>query len=262
MRKLDRREFIKYTMGGISAIIFSGTLKGCGNKDREKLLFFSERQFKIIENLMSRIIPEGDTAGARSAGSAWYLDKFLGAFNIEPPLIYAGGPYSGRYGGEANFLNFIPLTRIETLTWRIIIEGSKGIPEREFNGPVKGLQEIYIEGIEMVEKMADEIFQSDFFNLKDNEIDTLLSALREKNLEFFKTLLQHTYEGTYSAPEYGGNRELTAWKAINYPGDVQPLGYNQKEMEESDDPGASPELTQEQLNEFLLEFIKQSGGKL
>lgn len=262
MKKINRRDFIKYTTGGISAVILSGAFPGCGKKEGEKFLFFNERQFKIIESLMSRIIPEGETPGAKSAGSAWYLDKFLGAFNVEPPLIYAGGPYSGRFGGEANFQNFIPLNRIEELTWRIIIEGSKGIPEREFNGAVKGLQEIYNDGIEVVEELSVKIYEKNFINLKDNEIDELLSELREKNPEFFKTLLQYTYEGTYSAPEYGGNREIAGWKAINYPGDVQPRGYNQKEMEEPDDPDAPPELTQDILNQFLLEFIKQSGGKL
>lgn len=261
MKVITRREFIKYTTGSISAVVIADLFPGCG-KEKEKLLFFNERQFKIIESLMSGIIPEGETSGAKSAGAAWYLDRFLGAFKLTPPLIYAGGPFSGRNGGEANFQNFIPLTRIEELTWRIIIEGSKGIPEREFNGPVKGLQEIYSEGIAFAENLSMELFKKDILELEDKEVVELLSVLSEKNPEFFKYLLQHTYEGTYSAPEYGGNRELAGWKSINYPGDVQPLGYNQKQMEEQDDPNAPPELTQEILNEFLLEFIKQSGGKL
>jgi hypothetical protein len=261
MMKLTRRKFIKYTAGGISAVILAGKFSGCAGK-KEKLLFFSDRQFKVIEKLMSGIIPEGDIPGAESAGSAWYLDKFLGAFNVDPPLIYAGGPYSGRSGGEANFKNFIPLTRIEELTWRIIIEGSKGISEREFNGPVKGLQEVYTEGIHSVENLSSELYKKDVLSLNDNDVAGLLDSLKVRNPEFFRTLLIHTYEGTYSAPEYGGNRDLSGWKAIDYPGDVQPRGYNQKEMEELDDPNAPPELTREILNEFLLEFLKQGGGKL
>lgn len=262
MKKINRREFIKYTTGGISAVILSGAFLGCGKEEGERHLFFNDRQFKIIESLMSRIIPEGDTPGARTAGSAWYLDKFLGAFNVDPPLIYAGGPYSGRQGGEANFKNFIPLSRVEELTWRTIIEGSRGIPEREFNGPVKGLQEIYTEGIIFVDNLSYELYGKDILLLGNNEMDSIIEALRDKNPEFFKVLLEHTYEGTYGAPEYGGNRELAGWNAINYPGDVQPIGYNQKEMEEPDDPEAPPELTQDILNQFLIEFIKQSGGKL
>jgi hypothetical protein len=41
----------------------------------------------------------------------------------------------------------LPLSRLETLAWRTRIEGSRGIAEREWNGPVRGWQEIYREGI-------------------------------------------------------------------------------------------------------------------
>lgn len=259
MKLFNRREFIKYTTGSISAVILSGVFPGCGKENREKLLFFSERQFKIVESLMSRIIPEGETKGAKSAGAAWYLDKFLGAFSVDPPLIYAGGPFSGRKGGEANFNNFIPLSRVEELTWRIIIEGSRGIPEREFNGPVKGLQEIYTDGIAFVEDLSDELFGQDILSIEENKMEKIVEKLRERNPDFLEIVTNHAYEGTYGAPEYGGNRKLVGWQSINYPGDVQPVGYNQKEMEEPDDPNAPPELTQELLNEFLLEFLKQKG---
>ena len=52
-------------------------------------------------------------------------------------------------GTEAtrSFDAFVPLSRVEALGWRIRIEGSLGRPEREWNGPVRGWQEIYREGI-------------------------------------------------------------------------------------------------------------------
>jgi hypothetical protein len=39
-------------------------------------------------------------------------------------------------------------------------------------------------------------------------------------------LLEHTLEGMYAAPEYGGNRELISWRANSFEGDSQPLGYS------------------------------------
>lgn len=260
MKKINRREFILYSAGGLSALLLAGNLSGCVKEKSEGLLFFTQEEFRAVELLMGRIIPETDTPGAKTAGAALYLDRFLGAFMVEPPLIYAGGPYSGRFGDNNSFSNFIPLSRIEEIAWRTIIEGSQGIPEREFNGPVKGLQEIYRSGISVAFQIAKELFNKNIFSLSDEQLDELIIALKEKVPEFIKNLILHTYEGTYSAPEYGGNRDLSGWKAINYPGDVQPLGYNQKEMEEPDDPSTPPELTLETVNQFLIEYIKQSGG--
>ena len=40
-----------------------------------------------------------------------------------------------------------------------------------------------------------------------------------------RLLFEHTIEGLYASPEYGGNRGLVGWKEIGFPGDVQPRGY-------------------------------------
>src|SRR5260221_12347406 len=71
----------------------------------------------------------------------------MGALAVDPTRIWAGGPFSGRHGGDAGFAAFMPLTRLDELAWRTRIEGSRGIPEREFNGPVVGLQERYRDGL-------------------------------------------------------------------------------------------------------------------
>ena len=39
------------------------------------------------------------------------------------------------------------MSRVEELAWRTRIEGSRGDPAREWNGPVRGWQEVYREGI-------------------------------------------------------------------------------------------------------------------
>src|SRR5580693_4792165 len=85
--------------------------------------------------------------GAEEAGVADYIDTFLGAFSFDPPRIWAGGPTSGRMGGDARFGTFHRLSRLDELAWRMRIEGSLGMPEREFNGPVVGLQQRYREGL-------------------------------------------------------------------------------------------------------------------
>src|SRR5205823_6205899 len=85
--------------------------------------------------------PEDPDPGAIEAGAAEAIDLYLAAFTFDPPLILAGGPFSNRAGGSHDdFADFVPLDRLAELGWRIRLEGSQGKPEREFAGPVTGLQ--------------------------------------------------------------------------------------------------------------------------
>ena len=43
---------------------------------------------------------------------------------------------------------------------------------------------------------------------------------------FVDLLIQHTFEGCFAAPEYGGNANLDGWRMIGLEGDTQPLGYS------------------------------------
>ena len=55
--------------------------------------------------------------------------------------------------------------------------------------------------------------------------------LRE-HATFTKLLYEHACEGMYGAPEYGGNRDLGGWRAIDFDGDVQPRGWTDAEVSE------------------------------
>src|SRR5580658_1368367 len=111
-------------------------------------IWLSEQEYATLRAACAQMMPSDQGApGAEEAGVADYIDTFLGAFTFDPPRIWAGGPTSGRHGGEAAFGHFVPLSRLDELAWRMRIEGSQGIPEREFNGPVVGLQQRYREGL-------------------------------------------------------------------------------------------------------------------
>jgi hypothetical protein len=64
--------------------------------------------------------------------------------------------------------------------------------------------------------------------------DKILASPQLKT--FLALLFEHTIEGMYGNPEYGGNRGLAGWKEIGYPGDSQPTGYTDQEVERSDGP--------------------------
>src|SRR5579872_5278706 len=175
--------------------------------------FFSDAEFRVIEAACARLIPADEDPGALEAGCADYVDAFLGAFSFDPPRIWAGGGFSGRFGGTPKFASFHRLSPIDELAWRTRLEGSQGKPEREWNGPVVGLQEQYREGLAAL--------GADFADVDGEEQDRRLTA----NRAFTTLLYEHVCEGMYGAPEYGGNRDLVGWRYIDFEGDVQPRGY-------------------------------------
>ena len=113
----------------------------------------------------------------------------------------------------------MPLGRMEELAWRTRIEGSNGQPEREFNGEIVGLQQVYRDGIAAL--------GADFADVDDAEQDRRLAAIPA----FLRLLYEHACEGMYGDPVYGGNRDEVGWKMIGWLGDIQPRGYTQEEVE-------------------------------
>ncbi|MBI5488670.1 MAG: gluconate 2-dehydrogenase subunit 3 family protein [Deltaproteobacteria bacterium] len=188
----------------------------------------SAERFAALCALMDALIPGDETSpGAVLARAPWYLDQLLGAFDAEPPRIFAGGPYSGRHGGDDDFSRFQPLTRVEELRWRTYLEGSRGLPEREWNGPVVGLLERYETGLDALEVAAQAAHGRRFALLSGDERRALLLAA---DTAFVDLAYGQAVEGTYGDPVYGGNFELSGWAAIGYEGDRQPEGYTAREM--------------------------------
>jgi len=181
-------------------------------------IWFSDEEYAVVGAVCARLIPTDDDPGAAEAGVADYIDGLLGAFHFDPPRIWAGGAFSGRFGGDARFASFHRLGRLDELAWRTRIEGSQGLPEREFNGPVVGWQQRYRDGIAAV--------GADFMSLTPEEQDERLRA----NPRFTAMVYDHACEGMYGAPEYGGNRDLVGWRYIDFDGDVQPRGYTDAEV--------------------------------
>ena len=180
--------------------------------------FFSDDEYRIVEAACARLIPTDEDPGALEAGVVDYIDGYLGAFTFDPPRIWAGGPFSGRHGGAAGFDQFLPVSPLDELAWRTRIEGSLGLPEREWNGPVIGLQERYREGLVAL--------GGDFADVGPDEQTERLKA----NPRFTTLMYDHACEGMYGAPEYGGNRDLVGWRYIDFEGDVQPRGYTDAEV--------------------------------
>jgi hypothetical protein len=200
--------------------------------------FLTAAELATVTAVCDRLIPgppEDPTPGAVAARVPQAIDLLLGAFELDPPLIHAGGPYSNRAGSKRDdFADFVPLDRAAELGWRIRLEGSKGIPEREFAGPVKGLQQIYREGLALLDELAG----GDFASAPTSTQEQLLKQAQVQT--FVGAAFANTLEAMYGPPEYGGNRGRIGWTSNGWAGDNQPRGYTRRQVTEPDRGSAIP----------------------
>lgn len=213
--------------------------------------FLTAAEMTTLTALCDRLIPgppEDPTPGAVQAGVPNAIDLLLGAFELDPPLIHAGGPFSNRDGYKRDdFAHFVPLDHQAELGWRIRLEGSKGIRAREFAGPVKGVQEIYRDGLALLDQRAQEAAGVGFAQATTAVQTGILANQKDSAVQsFLGAALANTLEAMYGPPEYGGNQRLVGWTSNDWPGDQQPRGATRAEVTESGGSGeardAIPEL--------------------
>jgi hypothetical protein len=226
--------------------------------------FLTAHELDTLRALLDRLLPgppNDPDPGAVDARAPEAIDLFLGAFTLDPPMIHAGGPFSGRAGGgHDDFADFVTLDPLAELGWRIRLEGSLGRPEREFAGPVRGLQAVYREGLAHLD---DRAAPSGFAALPGPLRDVILQDQSDDQVqEIVGVALADGIDALYGPPEYGGNRDLVGWTAVNWPGDVQPVGYSNAQVSEADPSagGAKPPSPAEAV-EILKKFLPAVAGQ-
>ncbi len=182
--------------------------------------FFTPHEATAVAAATARLIPgpkddirELGHAGAREAGVVHYIDALLSAFDVHPPRIYAGGPFSGRGGGHTDdFSHFVPLSPIQERYWR---------------AEITALQHQYRAGVVALDTAA-----KGSFAYADPITQDLV--LTEDTTGFRDVMFDHAIEGWLSAPEYGGNHDRSGWTEVAFRGDVVPKGYTAAEVSRSD----------------------------
>jgi hypothetical protein len=186
--------------------------------------FFTSHEAAVVEAATARIAPgpsddpaEAGHPGAREAGVTGYIDAMLaalGSLDGAAPVVFAGGPWSNRHtSGPDLMARFIPLDPVARIAWR---------------RRLALWQQQYRQGIATLDKLAG----GDFTKVSNADRDKILAGSGAS--DFLSLLFEHTIEGLYSVPEYGGNRGLAGWNDISYPGDSQPRGYTPDEVSQSD----------------------------
>ena len=246
-RFVGRRQFLQGA-GALGLLAFApparlGRLMAAAPAPGAGGRFLTAHELDTLRALCRRLIPgppDDPDPGAGEAMVAEAIDLLLGAFTVTPPLIHAGGPFSDRAGaGEDDFAEFVPLDRHAELGWRIRLEGSLGLPEREFAGPVVGLQQTYREGLAHLDEQAGSRYGVAFADAPPQAQDALLADPQDAATQaFVPVAFGNSLEAMYGPPEYGGNRGLAGWGYTRWPGDVQPRGYRDDEVS-GPDPAAA-----------------------
>jgi hypothetical protein len=240
---LQRRTLLKW-MGATGAGFALPLLPGCSNGSDSVAAssvnhFFTPQQRSTLDVLSGTLIPEDATVGAVKAGAVEYIDRYLAAFTLPVPDIFRSGPFSGREPfpdpvtgaasnkfPENNFEKVLPMPRMLELAYRKQFFGSAAIPNGTINEPYidnwPGMQDLYQKALKQLDAAASAAGVASFAALDETQ---QLAAFDATDPEFRTLLIEQLLEGMFSAPEYGGNKDLVVWHDYYYDGDSQPLGH-------------------------------------
>ena len=149
--------------------------------DSQAWMFFNETEARTVEAIAARVIPsEPHAPGAREAGVVIYIDRAVAGYFRGLQTLYRAGIQ------ELNDLS-----------------GSR------FNAAFAALSEVQQDGIlaELDGRKHDPNPNGDTME----ESDSLL-------MRFFLVVRDHTMQGMFCDPMYGGNRNGVGWKMIGFPG--------------------------------------------
>jgi hypothetical protein len=250
---LGRREFLK-VLGVVLAALAAPAIRVERAVAKARGGFFTKPERTTLEALVDRIIPPDDgMPGGKALGAAKYIEQLLTALDKKKTRLFAGGPFSGRNPypdpktgtpgkkrPKNSFKKFIAPTRTQDLFWRGEIFGTAGIPElaaidAQLGGAKTGLRDLYRESLAKVDQVATAAKGGSFASLSTADQDAVVAMLdsgafapdpRRDGQTFMDVLIQHTLEGCFSVPEYGGNAGTQGWTLVGLEGDVQPLGYS------------------------------------
>lgn len=200
---------------------------------------FTPLQRSALSAAVAQLIPASgpDDWSAADAGAIEYIEQLLNALSDGGnPKIYAHGPQRSRYA------EFEPLPLAKLSGW---------------HAETLRLRTLYAEGADELNRLARgplALLQGDFSALPAPAQIGILELLDLENTPFFQTLFNHTMEGVYGHPVYGGNRDYIAWNEFCYEGDVHGVRYPN-----GHDPAAT-DRPWDQFGGYTPEEIAQPGG--
>jgi gluconate 2-dehydrogenase gamma chain len=160
-------------------------------------LYFTADESAAVEAIVDRLIPADDSGpGGKLAGCAVFIDRQLvGSFG-DSRRLYMRPPFANGTSSQGLQSPILPKERYRTSLAALDEYCKATFAGKNFAMLEAPQQDQVLSGLE-----KDEI------KLKD-----------VSGKEFFETILANTMEGFFADPIYGGNRDMTGWKLIGFPG--------------------------------------------
>lgn len=161
------------------------------------LQYFTAHEFATVGVIAERFIPADETSlSGKEAGCAIFIDRQL----------------AGDYGRAAT------LYRLGRFV--------KGTPEQGPQSPLTPAER-YRQGLSALDVATQKQYGKNFIDLSAQTQENILHAMEADKFNlgeqidtkiFFELLLQNVREGFLADPVYGGNKGMTSWKMIGFPG--------------------------------------------
>jgi len=125
--------------------------------------------------------------------------------------------------------------------------------DRALGGALVSARETYRSGLMALDAHARASMGAPFSALDPQVQDAVLTDIEKTDPGFFSLVRQHTLQGTFCDPYYGGNADFVGWDLLAYPG----IRMSVSEQEES--MNAQPTPTRKSAYEFPM-FDRHSAG--
>lgn len=181
--------------------------------DSNDPLFFTKHEWDTVEAISARIIPTDHDPGAKEARAVVFIDRYLSGIKY----IFASADGSG----------FLEIDGKHAHSWR---------------ARISDLQRTYRAGLKLVDEISKVDFGTYFLQLDSGSQDAVLVKISgeikpgpvnlgttepsttffqfvsDDGLSFWPAICLHVKQGFYADPVYGGNKNHTGWKVIEFEG--------------------------------------------
>lgn len=197
------------------------------SKNKSKLS--QDQQQPLPDHSRRNLLKGAGLVGAAIAGSG-SVSKVMAAEN---PTVTGTHPRSQE---ALEVLTAAEAETLEAITERIIPADENGPGAREARAvhyidrslasDNAGSRANYAAGLAALDDYARKLHNQPFHRLPAESQDNILQTITENQIPgfnpsgagFFNMVRNHTIEGTFSDPYYGGNRDFIGWDMLRYPG--------------------------------------------
>jgi gluconate 2-dehydrogenase gamma chain len=193
----SRRNFLKSGLVLISTATLAAEAPALLGNPRagETALFLNQSERRFLLAAVDRLIPADERwPGAAEAGVVNYIDLQMAGAWGRGEMLYRHGPFRKGNPTQGYQLEYTPAEL--------------------FRRSIHAINAHFAAQAKSFDQLPAEEKDAYLSSLEKGDID--LDGVPSKT--FFDFLLQHTVEGFFSDPIYGGNKNKIAWKMIGFPG--------------------------------------------